>query len=520
MKKIVYIAFLLITANSLFAQLPEDAIRTSWNIPSGTARHQAIGGAMGSLGGEITSIFVNPAGLGLYKTGEFVITPGLSLLKGKSNFRGTDASTDMWARFNFGTTGFVWGHPNRYGKWTSNAFSLSVNRTANFNNETYYTGQNTESSFSEEFAEELSGSGLSIDDVRYSNLSLGTKMAVYTYLIDTATLGGQTQVVGRPEYLSNRAQEMSSISKGGITEISFGAAGNMDDKFYIGGSLGVPILNYSNERRFIESDPDNDTTNEFGFSRFEENYSISGLGLNVKLGAIFKPVDYVRIGLGIHSPTIYGLKDEYSGKMVTDVERLFGPNDKGVDSVTSEYYFGDEPEAFKYDLVSPWKFLVSASYVLREAEDVTQQKGFITADVEYVTHKSSKFSSAEENGDDSYYKGINNGIKKVFKNAFNFRVGGELKFNTIMTRLGFAYYTNPYSVKEVDSEVKDDLKGRRMNISGGLGYRNRGVFIDLTYVHSLNKDVSFPYRLADKPNTFAGLKDSNGNILLTVGLKF
>jgi hypothetical protein len=520
MKKSLYITFLLLTSFGLFAQVPEDAIRMSWNVPSGTARQQAIGGAMGSLGGEISSTFVNPAGIGLYKTGELVLSPGLSLLKSKGSFRGTDAATDRMAKFNFGTSGFVWGHSNRYGKWTSNAFSFAVNRTANFNSPVYYRGENTESSFSEEFAEELSNSGLSIDEVRNSNLSLGTKMAVYTYLIDTATLAGQLQVVGRPEYLASRSQELSTTTKGGITELSFGAAANMDDKFYIGGSLGVPIVNYSRERRFVESDIANDTTNEFGFSRFEEDYSAQGLGLNLKLGLIFKPVDFVRVGFALHSPTLYGLKDEYSGKMVTDVERLFGPNDKGIDSITSDYYFGDQAEAFRYDLVSPWKFLLSASYVLHEIADVTKQKGFITADIEYVTHKSSKFSSAEENGDESYYKGVNQGIKDVYKNAFNFRIGGELKFKTIMTRLGFALYGNPYSVETSDSDIAKDLKGRKMNISGGLGYRNKGVFVDLTYVHSLNKDINFPYRLSDKPNTFANIKDSNGNILLTVGFKF
>lgn len=512
MKKIFYSVLLLLTTHSIFAQIPEDAVRLSWITPSGTARHQAIGGAMGSLGGEITSSFVNPAGLGLYKTGEIVLSPGLSLLKSKGNFRGTDVSTDRNAKFNFGTSGVVWGQSNNYGKWTSSAFSFAVNRTANFNNTTYYRGENDATSFSEAFATELSNSGLSIDEVRNSNLSLGTKMAVYTYLIDTATLNGELQVVGRPEYLANRSQELLTTSKGGITELTFGAAANMEDKLYIGGSLGVPILNYSRERRFVESDPSGDTTNEFGFSRFEEDYSVKGLGLNARLGIIFKPVDYVRVGLAVHTPTLFGLKDEYGGKMVTDVERLFGPNDKGVDSIASDYYFGNSTESFKYDLISPWKILVSASYVLHESADVTKQKGFITADVEYVTHKSSKFSSAEENGDDSYYKGVNSSIKEEYKNAINFRVGGELKFKTIMTRLGFAMFGNPYKESE--------LKARRMNLSGGLGYRNRGIFVDLTYVHSLNKDVNFPYRLSDRENTFAEIKDSNGNVLLTVGFKF
>jgi hypothetical protein len=92
------------------------------------------------------------------------------------------------------------------------------------------------------------------------------------------------------------------------------------------------------------------------------------------------------------------------------------------------------------------------------------------------------------------------------------RAGGELKFNTLMTRLGFSYYGNPYD----DSQIK----ARKMNVSGGLGYRNKGIFIDAAYVLGINRDVNFPYRLADKPNTFATLKDNNSSVILTVGFKF
>ena len=81
-----------------------------------------------------------------------------------------------------------------------------------------------------------------------------------------------------------------------------------------------------------------------------------------------------------------------------------------------------------------------------------------------------------------------------------------------MARLGFAYYGNPY---------KDAaLKANRMLLSGGLGYRNKGVFVDLTYVHNISKDVNFPYRLEDRANTFATVKQQKGNAMLTVGFKF
>jgi len=84
MKTYFYIAISLFAITNTYAQEPVDALRYSWTTQSGTARNQAIGGASGSLGGEFSTLFVNPAGLGFYKTDEFVLTPGYNLYNNKS----------------------------------------------------------------------------------------------------------------------------------------------------------------------------------------------------------------------------------------------------------------------------------------------------------------------------------------------------------------------------------------------------------------------------------------------------
>lgn len=527
--KILALAFIFST-QYIMAQIPEDAIRMSWNTPSGTARQQAIGGAMGSLGGEITTIFVNPAGLGMYKTGEFVLSPGLSLLNGKSNFRGTDASANSLSKFNFGTTGFVLGFSDQNSKWKSKSFGLAINRTANFNSTTYYKGQNDFSSFSESFAEEFARSNLPIDAILYdAPLSLGTKLANYTYLIDTVTVNGNVEVVGLPQRNAILAgadalldQEKRIESKGGITEVAFGFASNMDDKIYIGASLGVPIVNYERSSTITETDASGLTNNNFNYATYREEYTAKGVGINAKLGLIVKPSSQLRVGLAIHSPSWYGLREVTTGSIEADLENYFPPgkNIRRANEDTIYAQYGAANPEFKYDLVSPWKFIVSGSYVFRAVEDVTQQRGFITADLEYVTHRSSKFRSAEETQNDDYYDAVNDAVKAVYKGAFNLRVGGELKFKTIMTRLGFAYYGNPYKEKTFEGADNETIRPRRMNVSGGLGWRNKGMFVDLTYVQSLNRDINFPYRLSDKANTFASVRDNTGNVLLTLGFKF
>ena len=118
-------------------------------MPGGTARFNSIGGAVGSLGGDITANNVNPAGIGLYKTGEVILTPGMLFNNTKSTYLGSDDALKKNG-FAYGATGFVLGSTSRYnGPMVSSAFSISVNQLASFNNHTYYKGSNNYSSYSE-----------------------------------------------------------------------------------------------------------------------------------------------------------------------------------------------------------------------------------------------------------------------------------------------------------------------------------------------------------------------------------
>lgn len=525
MNKKLYLIACLFMAQHLMAQTPEDALRMTWITPSGTARHQAIGGAMSSLGGEITSTFVNPAGLGFYKTHEVVLSPGYRFLNTKGSFRGSDAmSLNDVSNFRLGTSGLVMGWGNKYSKWKSNAFSIAINSVANFRKDIYYSGANDYSSFSENMANEffdyytqqknsnpsLSNETIINNALNSFDLSLPTKMALYTYLVDIDTANGQNRIISRAEQPALLNQENRISTRGGITEIALGFAANMNDKVYVGGSLGVPIMTYRRNSTFTESDATGTGNNEFSYSKLEEEYKVSGVGINLKLGVIFKPIERLRLGAAIHTPTFYSLKDDYTASMTTDIDNA--PGSVKVFNVTSAELLNGQSMAFNYDLTTPFRFMAGGSYVLHEVEDTRKQRGFLTADIEYVNYKWSSFSTSQENDDESFYKGVNSDIDDAYKGAFNFRVGGELKFHTIMTRLGFAYYGSPYADKA--------LKARQMLLSGGLGYRNKGIFIDLTYAHQLNKDVNFPYRLAaPRQNTFATLRDNGGNIMLTVGFK-
>ena len=521
MKKSLLALLTIVSGYSLMAQEPADALRFSWTVPSGTARQQAIGGAMTSLGGDLSATFVNPAGLAFYKTGDFVISPSYRFGNNKSTYFGRQES-DKNNSFIMGTTGFVMGsgsNPNK--KVRNTAFSIAFNTMGKFNSDVVYRGLNTNSSYTQQYLETIQNNNIrdanQLANYYYESPFNGA-LAFNTYLIDTIAGGSENnyQFQSRAANILSTGllQEQQLRTRGGIYEFALGLAANFNDKLMLGGSIGIPFLNYERTSTFTEADATTNPNNQFDYAVINEDMTTKGAGFNAKLGLIYKPAEYWRVGLAFHTPTIYSLTDKYEAYVTADVER----SDNMVYTDYSLDYTNDAPAEFRYMLITPYKVMGSVSYVLREIEDVTKQRGFLTADVEYVNYKASSFHTDDEeayasSSDETYLKSLNYAIDNVYKGAFNFKVGGEVKFTTIMFRAGAAYYGNPY--KDIQGE-----KGHKLNLSGGLGYRDKGYFIDLTYVHSLNRDVHYPYRLQYAPYEAATVKTNGGNLLLSVGFKF
>ncbi|SDW19708.1 hypothetical protein SAMN05444410_101487 [Hydrobacter penzbergensis] len=501
---------LLLFALFASAQTPEDALRTAWFTQNGTARNVAIGGVMGSLGGEITANHVNPAGIGMYKTNELVLSPAFLLNNNKFNFRGSDTTSSL-NRFNYGTSGFIFSSANHDGarKWTSSAFALSVMEVANYNNHIQFKGFNNFSSYSEQFLEELTRDRADTN-AALSNYIFGSSLAFRTYLVDTlqgpgGTLAGYQSMVP----ISTGVNQLyNAVTRGGYHEIALGFAGNMDDKLYIGGSFTIPVISYARDLTYTETDATNNPNNHFAYSTFKEQFSSRGIGIGGKFGIIYKPKDFWRIGFAIHTPQFIGFKDELRASMTTNTEGF-----AGTVSETSDRLNSGNPGRRSYNLLTPWRAIVSGSYVFREIRDTRLQRAFISADLEYVNYRGARFYSTD-GGDQAlanYYHQVNDAVKASYKGNINFKLGGELKLHTIMFRLGGAYYGSPYA----DAAIK----ANRIVASGGIGYRDHGIFIDLGYAHAFNTDAQFPYRLNDKPNTFAEQSGSAGNLMLTFGVK-
>jgi hypothetical protein len=508
--KVIILAVATLFATNLFAQQPDYALRTAWFTQNGSARNIATGGVMGSLGGEITANHVNPAGLGLFKTSEFVLSPGMNLNNNKFNYRGSDTSN---AKNNtvYGASGFIFGFSNnKKSKWTSNAIAISINQVANYNNRISFKGFNNMSSFSEQYLEELTRD-LADTNAALSNYIYGSSLAFRTFLIDT-TNNAQGKFDGYQSMVpisTGVNQSYDANTTGGYNEVAIGLAGNMEDKMYVGGSLTIPIINYTKDLTYSETDATNNPNNQFASFTFKESFTSRGIGMGLKLGTIYKPTEFWRVGFAVHTPQVIGFKDEVRASLTANTESY-----ARIKTATSDALNSGNAGKSNYNLVTPWRAIASASYVFREIKDTRKQRAFLSADIEYVNYKGSRFSAIDQTdmGLKNYYQQVNEVIKETYKGNINVKFGGEIKFHTVMFRLGGAYYGSPYADKA--------LKASRMLATGGIGYRDHGIFIDLSYAHVVNKDVQFAYRLNDKPNTFASQTGSRGTVMLTFGVKF
>jgi hypothetical protein len=528
MKKITLLVITLsfVTIESM-AQEPADALRLSYTNPVYSARSLAIGNSGVSLGGDFSSTFINPAGLAQFKTNEFVFTPGFFMNRNKMNYNDSIFKGNR-SFINPGSIGFIFSSTNRWrsSRIKNSTISLAITQTANFNSNFSYRGRNNFSSYSEKWVEELAANEVSNFDDALNRFPNGASLAVENYLVDTILQNGN--IVG---YRTNAEtlrmpldQNFRYETRGGIYEAAIGAAWNNNNKLLYGITLGIPIVNYKRTTIVEEKDASGNNDNDFASLNFNETFSTKGAGVNAKLGIIYKPVEHFRIGLTFHTPSILILTDRTNATLTANVEnyarRIRNDNSRPTTYTLSTHDItGGEDYNYEYQLVTPWRAAASLSYVFREIKDVTRQKAFITADVELVNYKSNSFSSsasAPSDGEKQYFKNLNSVIDELYRMAINARIGGELKFKTFMVRGGFNYMGSPYQ-KNV---LPQGTKASRITPSIGLGYRDKGYFVDLTYAHTIAKDFHVPYQLTGNRYPLANNKFSNGQVLATVGFKF
>jgi hypothetical protein len=505
MKKLIIGLFATASSITMFAQDENDALRYSNTQYQGTARSLGIGNAMGSLGADFSSLSINPAGIGLFRKGEVSFTPSFSVINNKSSYLGNINEVGD-NKLNIAQAGIVLTHAkqgNLYRKsgWKAASFAFGINRVATFKNEYSYEGKNNQSSFVERYAEEFNRAG-GLNNNTLNSVSFPAYAAWSTYLIDQDYAGDSTKAKSYVPYEDGLQQRKQVSESGGMHEFVISGGGNYMEKLMLGATLGITRSNYIRTTVLSETDLSGNTSNDFQYARFTEQLNTEGTGINLKLGAIFKPVNAFRIGLAVHTPTRIYFNDMYSIGMETNTDSLKIRNNPGADPVTK--YTQDTLQVFNYSMNTPYKAIASATVMFNKY-------GFITADLEYLDYKSMKYDYGI--GYENESNAVNTAIRNKYRDAINIRIGAEAKLGDFALRGGVAMYGSPYTTNP---------NAMRTNISGGLGYRAKSWYIDIAFIRSMQESKELPYVLARTNANVqtATINNSVSQLVFTLGRRF
>ncbi len=438
-----------------------DALRYSQLYTGGSARYMAMGGAFGALGGDFTVLSTNPGGLGIYKSSELSFTPSVHTGKTNSLYNGY-TGTDSRTNFAVGNAGYVYTARLK-GKAAGNGFknfqfAMGINRLNDYNRRMIMQGENTENSLLDTYVQYADGIYYKdIEDNRGGMYGFDLYPAWWTYLLDADT---STSTYYSPVPNGGTMQRKIVDQWGSMNEWTFGFGTNYSDILYLGMSFNIPWIRYFERSTYSETDVA-DTIYDFSSFEVYDRLETRGTGFNFKFGFILRPVDFLRIGGSIHTPSWFNMRDYWDRSM----QSYFDNGDS--------YYQASPNGSYNYKLNTPLRLQGSLAFIIG-------RYGLISGEYEYVDYANANFRAY----DYDYYN-ENTDIASSYGKGHNFKAGTEWRTGPFSFRAGYAYQNSPYL-----NGIND---GALSSYSGGIGYKEKYFFIDFAYVYTKKMEDYYFY---------------------------
>lgn len=293
-----------------------DGLRFSQTNYGSSARFKGMGNAQIGVGGDISSLGGNAAGLGLFTKSEFTFTPEFNNTSLNTEYL-NNVTNSSRGQINLNQIGAAFYMPvsKPSGKDTqkgliSAVVGLGYNRNNDYNLEANFSGKNKQSS-------------------------------VYNMFDDDNA------------FTQGNEQSGSVIRSGSVSEFNIAGAVNISNQFYIGASLGLTNLRLISDGTLFEKG----ISQNYSVGYFQ-NQETKGSGINGRLGIIFRPIPALRLGANVQTPTFFMIDDRYS--VSTD--------NNAINAETFD---------FSYNLRTPLKGSLGASYVVGNRGLITADVDFV-----------------------------------------------------------------------------------------------------------------------------------------------
>ena len=469
MKKLLMLCIGLVSSSFILAQDITDAVRYSMDEIQGTARFKAMSGAFGALGGDMSSVNINPAGSAIFNNSHASVSLGLYNKSNDINyFGGINSSSDLNVDLNQLGAVFVFDNMNSNSLWKKFSLSVAYDSSGNFDDDWVANGTNPNNSIGDYFR--LNAQGLRLNDISaldeesisqaYSEIG-----SLFGFQNQQAFLGYEGYIINPLEDTDENTNYTSNINGGDYNQrfayastgyngkLAFNFATSYNDKFYFGLNLNSHFINY--ERSTFLNERNSNVSSTVTNVNFENNLLTTGTGFSLQLGGIAKITEELRVGLSYNSPTWYRVSDETSQYLSTNriedgqnINQVINPN---VINVYEEY-----------KLQTPAKITGSLAYVFGK-------RGLLSLDYSMKDYSNTKFKPTS----DAYFSAINNDINDRLTSAATIRLGGEYRYKQISFRGGYRFEESPYK----DTDFYGDLTGYSL----GIGYNFGSINLDLAF---------------------------------------
>lgn len=550
MKRIYITALAAVAAASAWAQTALDAYQISQYDLKGTARFMSMGGAFGALGGDLSTLTQNPAGIGVYRTSDIGITLDINAQGTKSSvpgFAGSEANGGQFSNSrsqtkvycnNFGYVGtislnsetmpfFNWGasytrsasFDRLYSGYLPQLNGSLTNYVADYTTADGWTQADMSQFYKQDYNPYQDSWAPWMSILFYNNFLINPNGDGYNGLFQNGSYGtGEFQVRER----------------GYMDQYSINFGGNIQNTVYWGVGFGITDLDYRSEVYYSETIenariPDVEGTSlvtgtgGYGLNSWKH---IWGTGFNMKFGVIVKPINELRLGLAVHTPTWYSLSQEGYANVDYELSTGYYPTKDNSFATETDYGYND---LFSWRARAPWRLIGSAAVVLGG-------RIIVSGDYEYRPYQN--MNIADNQGND--YKYMNEDVKTYYQAANIVRLGGEFRLTPqVSVRAGYSYESTPVTQRMADdlepvyTSGPDDTETTpsyscdksTQYITCGLGYKYKGFYVDAAYVHKYRQSTFHGFTPRETGGNLTGaptanITDHDNSFVLSIGYRF
>lgn len=490
----------------------------------GTARAMGMGGAFTSLGADLTSMALNPAGLGMYRGGEFSLTPLVTVAHASTDGTSSWQSNNR-VRFAFANVGVALNiYESGSRKLTSLTLGLGLNRVADFNNRYSFSSESLFDPASgaymptigDIFTQQLNSWGvrpnssnqLLMPDLHPSvwPAALGYDGYMVDYFPDGgANPWGVARIGGNASVLHS----MDVVNSGSINEFDISLGGNISNIVYFGATVGIQsvykrtAMTYQEEYGYFNTNGVaqslnrtdgtwQNLTEQLEMMNLYQRMTIDGSGVNFKLGVVVRPVKGLRVGVAFHTPTYYSLDYSYRAGITTNILKTediaSGKSpvqgvQAGNDSPTAS---NEGPDSWNY--TSPARLMLGASYTFGNFAIVS------------VDYERDWYNSIRVKGVPRYNSLSSEDYKSEIRDCFQatntLRAGVEVKpLPFLAVRLGGGYTGSMLKdrtryANQVNGGMPVTCESRYVSAGLGLIF-SRSVSLDIAYQNVADKLSSY-----------------------------